>query len=125
MDRRLFGILLLSISLSACGSGFDVYSPSEIHRTVQKHPNHEGLYLVHYRQHQVINKYGPGVDNVREGIRKNPDNWRALWDRAAAEAVTRYMTEKGLIPKECVNGIVIVSSDSDEAGGGTTAFRCK
>lgn len=125
MTERLAWLSFLASSLFACGGNYDVYSPSDIHRTVQPHPNYEGLYLVHYRHHQVINEYGPGVDKIREKVRVNPDNWRALWDEAIAKAVSRYMTEKGLVPAECQSGIVVVSSDSDEAGGGTTAFRCK
>lgn len=125
MTERLIWLSFLASSLFACGGSSDVYSPNHIYRTVQPHPNHAGLYLVHYRHHQVINDYGPGVDKVREEVRSNPNDWRAVWDEATAIAVSRYMTDKGLIPEECQSGIVIVSSDSDEAGGGTTAFRCK
>ncbi len=115
---------LLAFGVVACSS-FDTYSPNQTHRAIKPHPNHKGVYLIYYRRHQLIDEYGPGVENVRRDIQKNPDNWRVIWDKAAAEAVTHYMTEKELVPPECVNGIVVISSLGDEAGGGTSAFRCK
>ncbi|MET0116002.1 MAG: hypothetical protein ABW090_01165 [Sedimenticola sp.] len=123
MYGRLLGLGFLMFVQVGCGSGY--YPPDQLHRSVKPHSSREGVYLVYYRRHQVIDEYGPGVERVREAIRNNPDNWRALWDKAAAEAVTRYMEDKGLIPSECQNGIVVINSYGDEAGGGTTAFRCK
>lgn len=125
MSGRLIGIGLLVFVQMGCESGY--YSPDQLHRSVQPHPNHEGIYLVYYRRHQMIEEYGSGVAKVREAVSQAKDigSKLAVWDDALAVAVSRYLETKGLVPAECVNGIVIVSSRGDEAGGGTTAFRCK
>ncbi len=116
MYGRLLGLVFLMFVQVACSSGY--YPP-------EPHPNYDGVYIVRYMRHQVINTYGPGVESVREAIRKNPDNWRALWDEAAAVSATRYMEDNGLIPSECQNGIEVISSGAYEGGGGSTSFRCK
>lgn len=118
------GICGLATCLAACGSGINLQSPGDIHSAIGKHPNHEGLYLIHYRHERMIDEYGPGIETVRSRIVESPENWRALWDEATAESVMHYMEEKGLTPDECDNGVVFNSSGSDEAGGGTMTFRC-
>ena len=48
-----------------------------------------------------------------------------IWIQALTIAVPKYLEDKRLIPDECSNAVVIVSSNMGEAGGGVTAFRCK
>ena len=123
MTGRLNGLIFLVLSLTACGGNFDIYSPSQIHKTVQV--LRPGVYVVGYKHHDVINEYGPGVENVRKAIRNDSDNWRAFWDGAVAVAVPRYLEAKGLVPAECTQGVVVIRSGSGEGGGGWAEFRCK
>lgn len=125
MSGRLVGIMILAFAQLGCGGN---YSPRQLHRTVQPHPNREGIYLVYYLRHQMIDEYGPGVAAVREAVRQanDIDEKLAIWERALADAVPRYLNKNGLIPAECANGIEVVDSSGQERGaGGTTAFRCK
>ena len=128
MNRRLIGFMILftfiTFILMGCSGN---YSPNRLHRTVKPHPNQEGTYLVYYRRHNMIEEFGPGLVKVRDMVRqaKNIEDKLAVWDQALAFAVPKYLEAKDLIPIECVKGVFVVSSSSDEAGGGTTAFRCK
>ncbi len=124
MNRWLVKSLFFALLPAACAG---TYSAEELPRTVQPHPNREGTYLVYYRYMEMINEYGPGVEKVRELVRQahDADSKQAVWDSALATAVPRYLESRNLMPRACVNGILVISSHGDEAGGGTTAFACK
>ncbi|MEJ1405485.1 MAG: hypothetical protein RPU62_00680 [Candidatus Sedimenticola sp. (ex Thyasira tokunagai)] len=123
MLGRLIVLVFLALSLSACGGSFDIYAPSQIHKTVKL--LRPGIYDVGYKHFEVINEYGLGVENVRKSIRQNPENWRTLWNEAAAVAVPKYLEAKGLVPAECEQGVEVIRSGSGEGGGGWAEFRCK
>ena len=80
-----------------------------------------------YKEFYVINEYGPGVENVREAVRKleSTQDKRAVWDEAALVSVPRYLEAKRIVPAECTQGIVVIRSGSTEDGGGWAEFRCK
>jgi hypothetical protein len=124
MNRWLASAILLALAPAACARN---YSAEELHRTVQPHPNREGVYLVYYRYMEMIEEYGPGVERVRElaSQAQSANSKQAVWDEALAIAVPRYLESRNLVPEACTNGILVISSHGDEAGGGTTAFRCK
>jgi hypothetical protein len=85
-----------------------------------------GIYVVSYREFDVIDKYGPGVENVREATRraKDPGDKVSAWDQATFAAVPRYLEAKGLVPTECKQGIAVIRCGSTEGGGGWAEFRC-
>ena len=114
------------LALIGCDERFDIYSPGQIHRTVQAHPSRDGVYIVYYRWDKVIKEYGPGLETVREAvISADEEDKLAIWENTMASAVPKYLRDKDLIPADCVHGVVVVSSNKDEGGGGATAFRCK
>lgn len=127
MKRQVIGFALIALTfpLVGCGGSFDIYSPTQIHRTVQSRG--QGLYVVSYKEFDVINDFGFGVEKVREAVRKaeNTKDKLAVWDQAAFVAVPRYLEAKGLIPSECTQGVVVIRSGSLEGGGGWAEFRCK
>lgn len=127
MGRWLVCLVILTSSLIACDGSLDISSANQIYRTVTPHPNREGLYLVYYRYKKIIEEYGPGWVPTLAAVRKanSNDEIKDIWEQALNTAAPKYMKEKGLIPAECVNGVTIVSSNTDEAGGGVTVFRCK
>lgn len=124
MSRRLISLIFLVFGLSACRS-FDIYLPNQIHRTV--HLLTPGVYVVFYKEFDVINEYGPGVEKVREAVRKSESTKDKLvvWEQVAFGAVPKYLDAKGLIPAECAQGVEIIRSGSTEGGGGWAEFRCK
>ncbi len=123
---RLIAFFILVFSMSACGGGFDIYSPNNIYRTIQPHPNREGLYLVHYRYKEMIEVYGPGWEKTLAAVRQAKNNKEIynIWNQTLTLAVPKYLEEKKLIPDECIHGIVAISSNMNESGGGTTVLRC-
>lgn len=114
-------IWLLVILLTACGANHTAKS------AVIPHPNRDGVYVVYYAYYQMIDDYGPGVEHVRNTISQIEDTKEklAVWDRALAIAVPKYMEVNNLIPPECVHGVTIIGSSGDRSGGGASAFRCK
>jgi hypothetical protein len=119
---------LLLAYLSICSSGcYDIYSPSEIQRTVQETPGNRGLYIVDYKRHAVIDEFGPGVAAVREAVRQSAtaEAKRDAWNQALAVAVPRYLAAKNIVPPICVDGVVVIDSGPVEGGGGWSRFRCK
>lgn len=123
--RAVLGLVLLVIGLPACSDPFGIYSPERIHRIVQSRG--PGLYVVSYKEFDVINEFGPGVENVRAEVRKaeSTKDKLAVWDQAAFIAVPRYLEAKGLVPSECTQGVIVTRSGSTEGGGGWAEFRCK
>lgn len=121
----LIGFAFLEVCLPACSDPFGIYSPEQIHRTVQL--VRPGIYVVSYKEFDVINNFGPGVENVREAVRKakSTEDKLAVWGQAAFIAVPRYLDIKGLTPSECAQGISVIRSGSTEGGGGWAEFRCK
>lgn len=93
--------VLAVVPLTACGGSFDIYSPSQIHRTVQL--TKQGVYIVDYRWREVAEQFGK--------------------DRATA--VPKYLEAKGLTPPECVHGVTVIRGGEVESGGGWAEFRCK
>jgi hypothetical protein len=116
--------LPLILALTACGA-LDPYSASNIGMTVK--PLESGLYIVSYRELEVIDAYGPGVDQVRREVEhvKTSQESEAVWHRAHAVAVPKYLASKGIVPAECRNGVEVTASGSTENGGGWSHFRCK
>lgn len=100
MNLKMNMSMLVSIFVYGCGSAFDVYSPGQIHRTVQL--RHPGLYIVYYEWPYVEGNFG-----------KN-----------RATAVPAYMEAKGLIPSECTKGIVVVRGNDAEGGKAWAEFNC-
>lgn len=125
MIWRLIGFVLLACSHSACSDFFGVYSPERIHSTVRSMG--EGLYIVRYEYFDVINQYGPGVENVREAVRnaRNTKDQLAAWSEAEAIAVPKYLKAKGLVPTECTQGVIVIRGGSSVEGDGWAEFRCK
>lgn len=123
--RMMLGLAILVIGLPACSDPFGVYSPERIRRTVQSRG--QGLYVVSYKEFDVINAFGPGVENVRADVRKagGTKEKLAVWDQAVSVAAPRYLEAKGLVPSECTQGVVVTRSGSTEGGGGWAEFRCK
>jgi hypothetical protein len=115
---------LFALVLTGCG-GNDFSNPNQ--GTVKPHSSREGVYLVYYRYHQMIDEFGPGVEAVRQNVREagSIEDKLAVWDDALEIAVPKYLEANRLVPPECVNGVHVISSLGDEDGGGTTAFRCK
>lgn len=127
MAARLIRLALIATVLMGCGDErFDIYSPSQIHHTIKPHPNRDGLYVVQYRWDKVIDEFGPGIASVRQAVRQADDKDKlVIWDNTMAAAVPKYLEANGLIPAKCVRGVIVISSNQDEAGNGMTAFRCK
>jgi hypothetical protein len=121
MSERLVGFVLLVSGLSACVGSFDLYSPSQIHRTVKA--LRSGLYVVDYEWPYVIENYGPDMEKVLQGVDER--DMPAQWDRALSIAVPKYLVAKGLVPAECVHGVTVVRSGEGEGGKGWAEFRCK
>lgn len=93
--------VLVAVPLTACGGSFDIYSPSQIHRTVQLIK--PGVFIVDYRWREVAEQFGK--------------------DRAMA--VPKYLEARGLTPPECVRGVIVIRGGEVEGGGGWAEFRCK
>lgn len=125
LQMALYFVLIQS--LTSCGNSFDINDQSRIQRTVQPHPNHDGVYLVYYRYEEMIDRYGPGWNNTLRIVRSAKSNTEIynIWDHALTLAVPRYLEERGLIPSKCTTGIIVIRNSMNEGGGGTTAFRCK
>jgi hypothetical protein len=87
--------------LTACGGSFDIYSPSQIHRTVRSLES--GHYVVYYKWRPVEETYGK--------------------DRAAA--IPEYLKAMGIVPSECTRGVIVIRGGETEGGGGWAEFRCK
>jgi len=96
-----FTFLALTFPLVGCGGSFDIYSPGQIHRTVQSRG--AGIYVVYYEWPYVEDRFG-----------KN-----------RATAVPEYLQEKGLIPPECMQGVTVIRGGEAEGGKGWAEFRCK
>lgn len=124
MNWRVIGIMLITFSHTGCGTN---YTPGQLQRTVQPHPNREGIYLVYYKYKEMIEEYGPGWKMTLAAVQRatNNEEIQNIWTQALTYAVPKYLNDKGLIPSACNDGVVVVSSNMDEAGGGTTAFRCR
>lgn len=103
MKRWLSGCLAFAAiyPLVGCGGSFDIYSPSQIHRTV--HPRGNGLYVVSYKWSYMVEHFGK--------------------DRATA--VPKYLEAKGIIPVECSQGVTVIRGGEVEGGSGWAEFRCK
>jgi len=102
MRRWLIGLAIstMMFPLAGCGGSFDIYSPSQIHRTVQLRS--PGLYVVYYEWPYVEERFG-----------KN-----------RATAIPKYLGEKGLVPSECAHGVTVVRGGEGEGGKGWAEFRC-
>jgi hypothetical protein len=122
--RQILAVAVLAVLVSAC---YDIYSPSQIHRTVQMDPTVSGHYVVDYKWYYVIEEFGPGVEKVRDVVRQStsPTEIATAWNQALAVAVPKYLTAKHITPATCVNGVVIIESRFVEGGGGWSRFRCK
>ena len=121
---RLMGTMLLSLAQLGCGGVY--LSTVELRDTVKPHPNHAGVYLVYYRAHKLLDEFGLGVVAVRKAVMEVDDASKtAVWNRAYSDAAERYLLAHGLVPSDCVEGIVILGSSRSEGGGGVTSFRCK
>lgn len=118
------GGFFIALVLTGCGGNHSIHSHQ---RAVKPHPNHEGVYLVYYRRHKIIDDFGPWVEAARKNVREagSIEDKLAVWDCALAIAVPEFMKVNYLVPPECVYGVSIISSLGYEDGGGTTAFRCK
>ena len=93
--------VLVAVSLTACGGSFDIYSPSQIHRTVQLRGL--DLYVVYYDWPYVEEHFG----------------------RDRATYVPKYLKAKNLIPPECLQGVTVTRGGEGEGGKGWAEFRCK
>lgn len=124
MIRNLTIVLFIALAPVACAGG---HSSENLQRTVRPHSSQVGVYLVYYRYMEMINEYGPGLENVRKSVRLQPDVERqlAVWDDVLEVAVPKYLEAKNLIPNACGYGVEIMRSQGDEGGGGTSTFRCK
>jgi len=82
---------------------------------------------VSYKEFDVLDEYGSGVERIRESVQdaKGTKDKLAVWDKAVSVAVPKYLEAKGLVPDECVQGVVITRSGATEGGGGWAEFRCK
>jgi len=107
--------------LGGCSSQFGLFPPSDIHRTVRV--LEPGLYDVHYKWFYVIDHFGPDMEHELKGV--HDQDKRAIWDKAFAEAVPKYLESNGLIPKECTDGVVVTRRGEAEGGWGWANFRCK
>lgn len=88
------------LPLIGCGSGFDIYSPGQIHRTVQL--IRPGVYIVDYKWREVSEQFGKDKE----------------------VAIPKYLEEKGLIPPECGGEVTVIRGGGVENGGGWAEFRC-
>lgn len=114
-------IFIFVIFLAGCFGPFDVYSPSQIHKTVQLYGENE--YIVYYKRHYVIEQFGPDMSEVLRNVEDKDKH--ALWDQAIAVAVPKYLKAKNIVPVACNYGVVIIKSGETEGGGGYAVFRCK
>jgi len=112
--------LIPFFTISACTS------LHEINGSVQPHPNHDDLYLVYFRYSPFIEKYTDGWDALRADVakQKNINDKLAVWQNAISVAMPIYLSNNNMIPNECANGIKVISSNSDEGGGGVAAIKC-
>lgn len=100
---------------------------------VTPHPNHAGIYLVHYwPADRLLDEYGTGSEDMYQKLKKldstNEDygsKVMAIWNEAYGEAVRNYLVSTNRTPSECGNGIILVGSSPNEGDGGATEFRCK
>lgn len=125
MTRKCYGFALVLFALSACAGTHDAYDQSAKDRSVQM--LYPGTYIVSYREFDVIEKYGPGVESVRDAVRQATGlrDKTSLWDQAVIATVPKYLVAAGLVPIECRYGVAVIRCGSTEGGGGWAEFRCK
>ncbi|WP_353179738.1 hypothetical protein [Salinisphaera sp. T5B8] len=118
MGRKAAVIALIALATAACGTkGPGYYGKPPM---IQIHPNHPGLYLVDYTYRDMIENYGPGLEETEANLRaaKNNREIRAVWDKALTVAVSNYLELYELIPEKCSKGIEIVGNSLGEMGSG-------
>lgn len=122
MKSNIFLIWLIFniIILSACA-----FNPG-INGSVKPHPNHDGLYLVYFRYSEFIEEHTAGWDTLRSTVAnaEGISNKLAVWQNAINKAMPVYLSKNNMTPKECIQGINMISSNQDENGGGVAVFKC-
>ena len=119
--------LILVTGLAGCVFVLDDHSPERLRGGVRPDLTQAGNYVVSYNWHSLLDKYGPGVEEVRSVVRKagNLEEKNAIWDREYKAAVPKYLEAKKMIPPECTQGIEVTRVGTTEGGGGWAEFRCK
>lgn len=125
MRVLLLAVGIISVTLSGCASVSDPYSPEQLARSVVGRG--PGYWAVSFPYHAVIDQHGPSLLTVRTNVRnaKDYEEVEAIWQRAVAEAVPRYLQANKLIPQQCKHGVQVVRSGSAQGGTGWAEFECK
>jgi hypothetical protein len=86
---------------TGCGGAFDIYSPSQIHRTVK--PLAQGVYIVDYNRRKLKEQFGEDIQ----------------------VAVPAYLKANKILPPECGRDVYIIRHGAVQGGGGWAEFKCE
>lgn len=103
MNKIILKIIIIIVSLVfvGCSGIFDIYSPSQIHRTVRL--VEKDIYIVSYKRRKFKEQYGENLQI----------------------AVPAYLRENKILPLECGSDVYIVRHGAVQGGGGWAEFKCK
>lgn len=92
--------VIACLIFAGCGGAFDIYSPSQIHRTVK--PIEQGVYIVSYKRRKLKEQFGEDMQ----------------------VAISAYLRANKILPSECDRDVYIVRHGAVQGGGGWAEFKC-
>jgi hypothetical protein len=119
MAKTAHWCLALLMVASACvGSSADV--------RVAVHPNHPGMYVIHFKYGPFVESYGPGWSVTDAALKRATTSVEVndVWRDVLTESARRYLDVTGA-PSDCRGGVSFVGAGVGEGGNGTVLFRCR